>query len=117
KSLNRDQLYGAQIKITEIKQFTDGTRKRDVYTIYFYRFVNFLAQDSESNTATFFRTLADPADGGLRRTKDVAMRLPSNIPTTFDETSTDPNNGIFELPPAAGLGTAVWSAVPTQAPK
>src|SRR5713226_1963626 len=90
KNQSEDQLYGAQIKITVIKQNPDGTRTRDLYTYYQYRWVAVIdatqATTQVYNTAAFLKTLTAGllGGGGFVRTKNVAMHLPSSKePTSF----------------------------------
>ncbi|WP_339390453.1 Ig-like domain-containing protein, partial [Crocosphaera watsonii] len=109
-NLMRDQLYGAQIKITVVEQEEDGTRTRDIYTYYQNRWVDVIdaeqAMNKTGNTAAFHRTLTD----GFERTKNVDYDLPAKVPTSFD----GPLLGSpFDLGgPLTGKGTAVWKFDP-----
>ncbi len=81
--LNRDRLYGAKIKITEIKQNSDGSRTRDIYTYYENRFVSLVhapsAVDRKGDAMAFFRTNTD----GVVRTNNVDLFLPNTVKTSF----------------------------------
>lgn len=108
----RDQLYGAQIKITVIEQKTDGTRTRDIYTYYQDRWVDVIdanqAKNKTGNTAAFLRTLTD----GVVREKNVDVHLPSSVNTTFKTAGASP----FDLSAAApSSGSVIWQFDPSAA--
>ncbi|MEQ1847280.1 MAG: hypothetical protein ABL983_17070, partial [Nitrospira sp.] len=101
--LERDQLYGSQIKITTIEQHANGTRDRTVDIYYLYRWVDVvdapLANNLSGNTAAFLRTNTD----GLVRHKDVDLFL-GKSPTQFLGQA-----GPFELSGTyAGRTRATW---------
>ena len=81
--LNNDQLYGARIKITEIRQNADGSRTRDIYTYYQNRFVAAVEETSASKQSgdlmAFFRANTD----GVVRTNKVELFLPNTVQTSF----------------------------------
>ncbi len=81
--LNNDQLYGARIKITEIRQNADGSRTRDIHTYYQNRFVAAVEETSASKQSgdlmAFFRTNTD----GVVRTNKVELFLPNSVQTSF----------------------------------
>ncbi len=90
KNLNRDHLYGAKIKITEVRREADGSRTRDIFTFYAYRWVNVIyapeAKSKAGNSAAFHRTLTDPSifgSDGFHRTKTVGAHLPKSVRTSF----------------------------------
>ncbi|MCC6717083.1 MAG: choice-of-anchor D domain-containing protein, partial [Acetobacteraceae bacterium] len=82
--LLRDQLYGAQIKITVVEQKSNGTRTRDNYTYYQDRWVDVvhydMAKSMTGSTMAFFRTNTD----GVVRTNTVDLFLPNSVNTTFE---------------------------------
>ncbi len=82
--LVRDQLYGAKIKITVVKQLSSGDRTRDIYTYYQDRYVDvvdaFQASKQTGDTMAFLRTNTD----GVVRTNKVDLFLPSSVNTTFE---------------------------------
>jgi uncharacterized protein YjiK len=81
--LNNDQLYGARIKITEIRQNADGSRTRDIYTYYQNRFVAAVEESSAAKQSgdlmAFFRANTD----GVVRTNKVELFLPNSVKTSF----------------------------------
>ncbi len=107
-NLRRDQLYGAQIKITVEKQQANGDRTVDVHTYYQYRWVDVIdaekALNRTGNTAAFHRTLTD----GFERTKKVDYRVPKRVSTTFQVPASpfDFGGGISDS------GTAIWKFDP-----
>ena len=90
QKLIRDQIYGAKIKITEVRQDADGNRTRDIYTYYSYRWVKAIyapeAKNKAGNSAAFYRTLTSSSILGdsLIRKKFVDHFLPGSVATTFD---------------------------------
>ena len=82
--LDRDKLYGAKIKITEIRQLADGTRTRDIYTYYENRWVDVVdannARTKTGTTMAFFRANTD----AVVRESNVDLLLPSTVSTTFE---------------------------------
>ena len=99
RDLLKDQLYGAKIKITVIEQQADGTRKRDIYTYYQYRWVDVIdaneAQNKTGATAAFIKTFTD----GFERNKFIDAHLPSSVTTSYGSAApfmvNDPGTGEF----------------------
>ena len=108
KKLFRDQLYGAEVKITVIRQDAAGNRTRDIQTFRSYRWVSVIrAQDAwvhSGNTAAFHRAFADGA-GGFKRSKFVEVRVPRGESTTF--TSADAQFAP-DPTPARGTKRVLW---------
>jgi hypothetical protein len=73
--LTRDQLYGARLRITEIRGKADGSRDVVVSTYYQYMWVpvvdSLQAQEGGGFSAAFLRTNTD----GFVRTKNVDYHL------------------------------------------
>ncbi len=84
--LTKDRLYGAKIKVTEIRQTADGQRTRDIHTYYQYRWLSVVdPEDAEARsgtTAAFHKTLVD--DGDFQRTKFVDTFVPRSSKTVFN---------------------------------
>ncbi len=115
RELFRDVLYGSKIKVTEIRTKADGSVERDIRTFLLYRWIDVVdagqAKDKTGDTAVFLRTSADGA-GGFVRTKNVWLRIPGGIDTTFAGSGTKP----FDYGPAVrGAGEAEWKFDPAAA--
>ena len=119
EQLEQDELYGSQIRITEVQQHRDGSRTRDIYSFYAYRWVDVIdaeqAQARIGDTAAFFKTLTNTGVGApFDRTKPVKLFLPQGVTTRI--TGVDPS-GPFEAQGVIGPGGgyATWRFRPTDA--
>ncbi|MCE9591901.1 MAG: Ig-like domain-containing protein [Planctomycetes bacterium] len=113
-NLNRDQLYGSKVKITEEAGQAGGAVNTTIKTYYLYRWVDVVdpihAQLQDGATAQFARTLAD-GSGGFVRQKNVDAHVPTGFATEFesgDLLSTAFGYGVG----VSGSTTATWTFDP-----
>ena len=100
--LQRDQLYGSVIHVTQVNVEADGTYTADLFTYYAYRWVDVVdanaAKAKSGATAAFFKTLAD-GDDGVVRDKLIDAHLPKSQVTKYSSGKPflvdDPGRGEF----------------------
>jgi hypothetical protein len=117
-SLDHDQLYGSSIKITEIHQFADGKRTRDVRTFFLYRWVDLtrtvFGEPQPGEGRAFFQRTLVGLEMPVDRIKNVELYLPSAIPTTFEALSIP--DEVFTVPSfAIGEEVSQWHFKPVVA--
>ena len=91
--LERDQLYGSVIHVTQVNVDAHGTYTADLFTYYAYRWVDVVdanaAKAKSGATAAFFKTLAD-GDDGFVRDKLIDAHLPKSQVTKYSSRNTFP---------------------------
>ncbi|HEV7405628.1 MAG TPA: Ig-like domain-containing protein, partial [Chthoniobacteraceae bacterium] len=81
-----NELYGSQIKVTEIRGNPDGSRSYDYYTYYLYRFVNATDNTPDDHTVEYENTLAD-GTGGTDRNKFIVLKTGGASTPTIEKTA------------------------------
>ncbi len=107
--LNRDQLYGSIIRVTEIRGASDGSRTYDYKTYVVSRWVDVVdaveANNHTGSTAVFFPANTD----GVVRQKNVDLFLPASVTTSFSSSGAG-----FGFPGGSG-SSATWTFDPSSA--
>jgi hypothetical protein len=86
--LTRDRLYGAKVRITRTDFDAEGNETGSTATSFYqYRWVSVVnadeARDRKGSSAAFMRTLMNPLEAELIRTKQVDLFLPDDVETSF----------------------------------
>lgn len=119
--LDRDQLYGAKIQVTETLSQPGKDTTIRVKTIFLYRWITAVfapetqlrtfdgfPNNRQGITAAFMKTLND-GTGGWDSQKPVNMRLPAGVTTLLSQPSP-----VFQVTPkVSGASTQFWKFDPT----